>query len=158
MTCGLNSVQRRQRTLAQGVLALVCAAWLQTAITPCVMAHGSGSGPPPESVSHHRHDADAVHDHAAPAVGEDLGTAERPCVYCPPDDADGDTCAGHGGCAYPHDPQVDARGAGALFTALPLAFVVHLPVEPALAHLIDPAVREGIPRISLSVSFCRFIE
>ena len=29
----------------------------------------------------------------------------------------GESCDAHGGCAYPHDPTVDARGAGAIFAA-----------------------------------------
>ena len=53
---------------------------------------------------------------------------------------------------------VDARAGGLLFVALPVAFVVPSPDAGLAADLADAAVAEAIPRISLSVSYCRFIE
>ena len=138
---GLHWVRRHQRFLTRGMLALFCAAWLQAAIVPCVMAHGG-------------------HDHPAMAAGQEAGGTSHPCPYCPPQDSDaGSTsCDGHGGCAYPHDPQVDARAAGTLFTALPVAFVAPSPGALVLSSCADPVVPATITRISLSVSYCRFIE
>ena len=153
VTSGLAWVRRRQRSLARGVLALFCAAWLQAAIVPCVMAH-DGDVPVQAAPTddHHRHMAHDGQQH-------DSGAAGHPCVYCPPD-------ADHGGagscdgrdCAYPHEPQVDARAVGVIFMALPVAFV--LPAQ-AISTATDcgvAAVPEAIPRVSLSVSYCRFIE
>jgi hypothetical protein len=120
------------------VLALFCAAWLQAAIVPCVMAH-------------------AGHDHDAMASPQDAHAAAPPCVYCPAGQ-DGDSCDGHGGCAYPHDPQVDARAAGALFTALPVSLVLPAPAAAVVADRARYRPPDAIPRVSLSVSYCRFIE
>jgi len=131
---GLHCVRRRQRSLAKGVLALFCAAWLQAAIVPCVMAHAS------ESESQ-----------------QDADPAAPPCPYCPTPDP-GPSCDGHGGCAYPHDPQVDARAAGALFTALPVSSVLPSPATPVVAHRVGPRLPAAVPKLSFSVSYCRFIE
>jgi hypothetical protein len=124
---GLRWIRRRQHPLTRAVLALFCAAWLQAAIVPCVMAHAGDTVVQPESPAHHQHDEHSVHaghDHEAMAAGHETGGATHPCLYCPPGDSSSASCDDHGGCAYPHDPQVDARAAGALFTALPVSFVV----------------------------------
>lgn len=130
---GLTWVRRRQRSLARAVLALFCAAWLQAAIVPCVMAHD-----------------DREHDG---------GAAGHPCLYCPPD-ADHGSAGGCDGrdCAYPHEPQVDARAVGVIFTALPVAFVLPAQAVSSATDCSVVAVPEAIPRIRLSVSYCRFIE
>jgi len=154
---GLHWVRRRQRALARGVLALFCAAWLQAAIVPCVMAHASEAASPPQGQAHHSHDAHAGHDHDAMASPPDTDAGAPPCVYCPPGQA-GDSCDGHGGCAYPHDPQVDARAAGALFTALPVSLVLAAPAASVVADRANHRLPAAIPRVSLSVSYCRFIE
>lgn len=86
------------------------------------------------------------------------GGVSHPCLYCPPGAADGGSCDGHGGCAFPHDPQVDARAAGVIFTALPVSFVVTLPAELVGTDGVGAAIADDIPRISLSVSYCRFLE
>lgn len=150
---GLAWVRRRQRSLARGVLALFCAAWLQAAIVPCVMAHdGDVAVQATTTDDHHQH---AAHDGQA----HDDGAAGHPCLYCPPD-ADHGSAGGCDGrdCAYPHEPQVDARAVGVIFMALPVAFV--LPAQ-AISTATDcgvAAVPEAIPRVSLTVSYCRFIE
>jgi hypothetical protein len=160
LNIGLHWIRRRQRSLARGVLALVCAAWLQAAIVPCVMAHESAFAAPQAGItSHHQHDAHAGHHDGTMVAAQDAGATASPCLYCPPSGSGSTSCDGHGGCAYPHDPQVDARAAGALFAALPAAtFVVHAPLERAVAYRASPALLEDIPRVRLSVCYCRFLE
>lgn len=139
---------------------MFCAAWLQAAIVPCVMAHESGAGAPQTVITaHHQHDVHSGHDHGAMSAAQDAGSDTAPCLYCPPSASGSTSCDGHGGCAYPHDPQVDARAAGALFAALPAAaFIVHAPLERTVAYRASHALLEDIPRPRLSVSYCRFIE
>ena len=132
VTFGLHWVRQRQRALTRGVLALFVLAWLQVAALPCVMAHPGAAAPPA-----------GAHD----------------CVYCPPaNDAPGD-CTDHGSCAYPHEPQVDARAAAAMFLAI--APCVANPVTVDSVHEAAPPDRtldEPIPRVPIPVSYCRFIE
>lgn len=155
MTFGLRWIRRRQRSLTRGVLALVCAAWLQAAVVPCVMAH-DGS-PAPAAASHAQHEGHAAHGHASPSAPADEARPGHPCLYCPPGAHDTDDC-GEQGCAYPHGPQVDARAAGAIFAALPVPFVVPLEGKPVVAGQPPPSSHARVPRVSLSVSYCRFIE
>ena len=155
MKSGLQWFRRRQRSLARGVLALFCATWLQAAIVPCVMAHGAADATAPSA--HHDHGMTAGHDHGAMAGMHHADGAPSPCMYCPPADSGHGSCDGHA-CLFPHDPQVDARAASALFSALPVAFVLPMPDAVRVADRAGPAVPEVVPRISLSVSYCRFIE
>jgi hypothetical protein len=132
VTTGLNWVRQRQRVLTRAVLALFVVAWLQAAALPCVMAHAGSSD-------------------AAPA-GHD-------CPYCPPADAAHHGCDDQGACSYPHGPQVDARVAAAMFLAVPASAVLPF-VDSAVPTLLFPeaARTEPIPRIPISVSYCRYIE
>jgi hypothetical protein len=152
---GLQWFRCRQRSLARGVLALFCAAWLQAAIVPCVMAHASREAPP--STAQHAHGAAAGHDHGAMPGMHHADGEPSPCIYCPPADAEHGSCDGHG-CAFPHDPQMDARAASVLFSAVPLAFVLPTPGTVLVAARASPVTSEAIPRVPLSVSYCRFIE
>lgn len=126
----LHAVRRRQRALTRAVLALFCLAWLQAAALPCVMAHAAS-------------DAPASHD----------------CPYCPASDAPASSGDGGADCAYPHQPQVDARAAASLFLALP-TMQVWQPVEAVEVAGVVPAslLLEPVPRIPLSVSYCRYLE
>jgi hypothetical protein len=151
----LQWFRRRQRSLARGVLALFCAAWLQAAVVPCVMAHAAAQESAP--AAHHDHAAMEGHDHGASAAAHAGGDDAAPCIYCPPSDSGHGSCDGHD-CAFPHDPQVDARAAGALSSVVPVAFVLPTPDTGKVACLAGPAVPETVPRISLSISYCRFIE
>jgi len=129
---GLKWVRQRQRVLTRGMLALFCLAWLQVAAIPCVMASAGSAD-------------------AAPAGHE--------CPYCPPTDTSMAGCEGHGACAYPHEPQVDARAAAPLFLALPVTLV--LPSFDSVNDGVEVAVRalpEPVPRVPVPISFCRFIE
>ena len=157
MDFGLAWLRRRQRSLTRVVLALFFAAWLQAAVVPCVMAHGDAAGPSAAVSGHEGHDAHAGHEHAATANGQGSGDASPPCLYCPAEDSGADSCDGHGGCAYPHDPQVDAR-AGAIFAAVPVPFVAPVPGVARVAQRVDFSAVDAVPRISLSVSYCRFLE
>jgi hypothetical protein len=140
------------------VLALFCAAWLQAAIVPCVMAHGEAAPQPDEAPVHQGHDGHDGHDHAAMLAQQDGGGASHPCLYCPPGESDGDSCDGHGGCAYPHDPTVDARGAGAIFAAMPASYFAPLPGVTRVVQRAESNVPADVPRVPISVSYCRFIE
>jgi hypothetical protein len=158
---GLAWLRRQQRSLSRAVLALFCAAWLQAAIVPCVMAHGETAPPPDEALVHAGHSAHGGHDHAALSDGPD-DDASHPCLYCPPGESGGesgsDSCDGHGGCAYPHDPTVDARGAGAIFAAVPVSFFAPVYDVAQVVYVAEPSVAAVVPRVPLSVSYCRFIE
>jgi predicted metal-binding membrane protein len=126
----LHAVRRRQRTLTRAVLALFCLAWLQAAALPCVMAHEAS-------------DAPASHD----------------CPYCPASDVPAPSGDGEAGCAYPHQPQVDARADASLFLALPV-MQVWQPVDVVEGARVVPAfvLSAPGPRIPLSVSYCRYLE
>jgi hypothetical protein len=140
------------------VLALFCAAWLQAAIVPCVMAHAADLAPAPQPQAHHQHDVHTAHQHGGAAAEQHAASASHPCLYCPPGESGTPSCDGHGGCAYPHDPQVDARGAGVLWAAVPVSFVTPLPATLVHANRTDAGLADVVPRVSLSVSYCRFIE
>jgi len=162
---GLQWIRRRQRTLARAVLPLVALAWLQVAAIPCVAAHQSAglvASMPHESGDSHAGHGHAAHDPAAHDHTHDgpATSSHGPCLYCPPQHA------GHGGageaggrCAFPHDPQVDARVA-ALAIAPPIALTSFAPPpEPAQTVVRPFADRpEPVPRRPLSVSYCRFNE
>jgi hypothetical protein len=132
VTFGLNWVRQRQRALTRGVLALFVLAWLQAAALPCVMAHADTQAPPAQA-----------HD----------------CVYCPPsNDVPGD-CGDHGSCAFPHEPQVDARAAAGMFVALtPCVASPEMVSTSGEAALPDRILNDPIPRVPIPVSYCRFIE
>jgi hypothetical protein len=86
------------------------------------------------------------------------GNTSHPCLYCPPGESGGDSCDGHGGCAYPHDPTVDARGAGAIFVAMPASFFAPLPAVARVVQRAESTAPGDVPRVPISVSYCRFIE
>ena len=153
MKFGLQWFRRRQRSLARGVVALFCAAWLQAAVVPCVMAHA----PAPAPAAHHDPAAMEGHDHGGMAAAHVADGDAAPCIYCPPSNSEHDSCDGHD-CRFPHDPQVDARAAGVLSSVLPVAFVLPTHAADAVTCSADPAVPEAIPRVSLAISYCRFIE
>lgn len=128
---GLNWMRRRQRLLTRAVLALFCLSWLQVAALPCAMAYAPAS-------------VDAAVEH---------------CPYCPTDCGPAPPADGHGGCAYPHEPQVDARPALPLCIAIPVSSFS----LPAAADDVERSARfvalpQAIPRPPLSLSYCRFIE
>ena len=59
------------------MLALFCAAWLQAAIVPCVMAHGEAASQPDEGLQDLGHDPHGGHDHAAMLAGQGITHSER---------------------------------------------------------------------------------
>jgi hypothetical protein len=139
------------------VLALFCAAWLQAAVVPCVMAHEAAPVLAADGAAHHQPASVPGHEHGTVAATHDATGPSHPCLYCPPDETGSAPCDEQSGCTYPHGPQVDAR-AGAIFVALPAAFVVPAPAPVRFAAGIAPAVPEFVPRVRLSVSYCRFLE
>ena len=176
LNIGLRPIRRRQRSLTKGVLALFCVAWLQAAILPCTMAHPSDAAPATTASEtakqHEGHDGHAVHaahegheghgapagsDHAGSAAGSGTIAPAHLCPYCPPGDSFAADCDGHG-CAFPHDPQVDGRSVGAIFAALPVSFAAAAPGARVVALRAGAVTPEIVPRVSLSVSYCRFIE
>jgi hypothetical protein len=167
---GLQWIRRRQRTLARAVLPLVALAWLQVAAVPCVAAHqsaGAVAAVTQGSVNVHAGHDHAAHEPAALGSGAHDGrhdgpttSSHDPCIYCPPQHAGHEAADEAGGrCAFPHDPQVDARVA-ALAIALPVALTSFaLPPGPAQeAHCLSADRPEPVPRCPLTVSYCRFIE
>jgi hypothetical protein len=162
---GLQWIRRRQRTLARAVLPLVALAWLQVAAIPCVAAHQSAGLV--AALPHQSLDTHADHDHAAHAPAAHHGAHDGattpdhgPCLYCPPHHAGhegGDESGGR--CAFPHDPQVDARVA-ALAIAPPVTLTSFAVVpEPVRTTGRPSADRpEPVPRCPFTVSYCRFIE
>lgn len=144
-------------------MPLVALAWLQVAAIPCVAAHQTAGLM--AAAQHEAAGPHASHDHAAHHDGQDLHAAadassHGPCLYCPPGhDSHGTPSADGSRCSFPHDPQVDARVSIFAF-APPPAFTsfADLP-QPARAGTCVAADRpEPVPRRSLVVSLCRFIE
>jgi hypothetical protein len=161
MPTGLSWIRRRQRALARSVLALFCLAWLQMAALPCVMAHpAEGSGPgaavslagDSDAMDHGAHGMHAHH-----GIGDAGHQTSRHCIYCP---ADSGQMAGSGDeqCSFPHDPQVDARAAGAVLVP-PLAVAYTVVSIPIAAIRFPPQRAASAARPTpLTISFCRFIE
>jgi hypothetical protein len=139
------------------VLALFCAAWLQAAIVPCVMAHEATLVVTADGAAQHQHSSGPGHDHGTVAAEHDATGPSHDCLYCPPDEAGTAPCDEQSGCAYPHGPQVDAR-AGAIFVALPAHVVAAVQRPVTVAAGTVPAVPEFVPRVRFSVSYCRFLE
>jgi hypothetical protein len=124
----LHWVRRRQRALAKLVLALFCLAWLQTAAVPCAMA----------------------------AAGS-VATGQH-CPYCPAGAGSHAANAHRATCAYPHQPQADARDAGALFLAAPVQGGLS-PVQPApVAAWVERTATDAAVPIPISVRYCRYLE
>lgn len=140
------------------MLAVFCVVWLQAAVAPCVMAHGPEAAPAAAGAQAHHgpaaHDAQASH---GPHDAAAQDGSPSPCMYCPPASHTAGTCDAHD-CTFPHDPQVDARGAGALFAALPTSFPLPFPAAIPVADRAGPGAPDVVPRVRLSVSYCRFIE
>jgi hypothetical protein len=132
---GLHAIRRHQRTHAKWVLALFCLVWIQAALLPCAMA--------------------IVPDGMA-------GAAEEHCGYCPPAAA-ADTHVAVGAaatCAYPDQPQADARAntAGPLLLAMPVAAYVLEPVAAPRLPAFDSARPPDRTGPTLVVSYCRFLK
>jgi hypothetical protein len=130
---GLTWFRSRQRALTQGVLALFCLVWLQVALLPCAMA----------------------------TVPDGMSGAEEHCPYCPP--APGPDASGQDGptaCGYPDGPQVDTRGTlatAAAPTVAPLPILL-APLHELVAAPVPDDPDAQLPRTSLAVSYCRFLE
>lgn len=153
MELGLHWIRRRQRSLAKGVLALFCLAWLQAAAVPCVMAqgHGAMSSPSAGGLT-----GEAMH-HGQPARTD--GDPADHCHYCPPPGDSGSAHDSPATCAYPHGPQVDARHAVGAFVPVLATFTWQANV--AAVGLSDPPELQSHrprSRVPITVSLCRFIE
>jgi len=132
---GLPLIRRQQRALAKWVLALFCLVWVQAALLPCAMA--------------------IVPDGMA-------GAPEEHCAYCPPT-VPADTHGESGvvpACAYPDQPQADARAGVAAPLALALPVVAYvLDVDAGdVAPRPDDARLPGRTGPALTVSYCRFLK
>jgi hypothetical protein len=143
VSSGLTWMRHRQRRLGRALLAAFGLVWLQLAAVPCFAAHDADPGQP------------GVHDPQS-----DAG-----CPYCPAKaDLPGPSHCGDGGdnggdCAFPHDPQVDVRGASSLPPPLAGGWSFPLLAAQAAVRVESAGDRpESIPRRSLSVRYCRFIE
>ena len=148
MSPGLHWMRHRQRRLSRALLPLFGLVWLQLAAMPCIGAHQAASGAVEAAVVGHAGDHHGVADH-------------EHCPYCPPsgDAASAGHCDDGGQCAYPHEPGVDARFASMAVlptsAATPLAGLLEAPCSLTGVQ-VDR--RDPLPRRSLSVSYCRFIE
>ena len=128
---GIDWVRGRQRSLVNAVLALFCLAWRQAAALPCAAAAPMTAAP----------------------------TGGQHCPYCPPAGS-GPTATDHAGtCAYPHQPQADARDAGIVFIAPPATRSADT-LQPVLTEGTTPvaAARDPAPPVPLPVQYCRFLE
>ncbi|HET7204131.1 MAG TPA: hypothetical protein VFI92_12270 [Steroidobacteraceae bacterium] len=132
---GLHLIRRQQRTLAKWVMALFCLVWVQAALLPCAMAIA------PNGMA---------------------GAAEEHCAYCPPTDpADTHSATGAtAACAYPDQPQADARANAVTALVLALPVVAYL-LAPGAGHPAAstddarPPDRAGPP---IAISYCRFLK
>lgn len=171
MDLGLQWIRRRQHALTRAVLGLFCAAWLQAAVVPCVMASVPEGPAPQHEMAAHGIAGHAVHsggdaspEHSshghAGGAGHDSSDDQVHCPYCPSGGhaSTGGVCDPHDSCTYPHDPQVDGRAATGLFAALPVAHVLPSPARVLLVRIAGPEAPEVAPKVRLSVSYCRFIE
>jgi hypothetical protein len=152
---GLHWFRSKQRALARVVLALFCLTWLQLAAMPCVMALDAASGGAAKvAAAGDGQQAAAMPDGMVMAPGEH-------CPYCPPEASQAGSNDSPAVCAFPHDPQVDARaGFAAALMAPPPSLVFVVPVDHAaggvtLTVALAPA---PAPSTSLAVSFCRFLK
>jgi hypothetical protein len=126
----LHWVRRRQHALTRAVLALFCLAWLQAAALPCAMAQAASQA--------------AAGDH---------------CPYCPTSDLPASSSDHQETCAYPHQPQADARAAALLFVAIPATPVLqHVDATGVACGMSRSASPGPVPGVPLAVSYCRYIE
>lgn len=126
---GIPGIRARQRSLTRIVLALFCLAWLQVAAVPCTMAHAAA------------------------------GMESEDCGHCPWHSDESPRCDGSGQCAYPHDPQVDARSVVPAFLPIAGGIAVSALFEEPTSLGMAAAVRPpDIPRPSVSVIHCRFLK
>lgn len=90
---------------------------------------------------------------AAPAMQD----CEHHCPYCPTDA--GGTPADHAsGCAYPHEPQADARAAAMFATVFaPTEVLAPAGVVPVLLSVDEPPAAEP-PRLPVPLQYCRYLE
>jgi hypothetical protein len=153
MSSGINWFRTRQRALVKAALSLFAFAWLQAAIVPCTMLYAAEVSAP--MVQQHAHTG----EHAA-HVG-DVAPEQVHCQYCPParDDDSSAGCDHESRCAFPHDPQIDARALSPLYVSLPCTFIVPAPALDTTSVLIAAGdVPRDVPRLPLAISYCRFIE
>jgi hypothetical protein len=172
---GVQWIRRRQHRLARAVLGLFFAAWLQAAVMPCVMAsvpedvralRAAGSmDASAGTAGQDMHDgcggsAAGAGEETVAVTGGDPADADVHCPYCPPGEQPSDhgSCDTRAACAYPHDPQVDARSAIASLPALPVAYLTPSLVPVLIARDAGRDAPEVVPRVRLPVSFCRLIE
>ena len=160
MTSGITWLRTRQRALVKAALSLFAFAWLQAAIVPCTMAYAAeASGPAAQAAHAGAHTGHAAH--AGHAGHEAPATEHAHCQYCPPapDDDAGAGCDHESECAFPHDPQIDARALNPLYGSLPCTFMVSAPRldTPSLLIAVSDTPWD-VPRRPLAISYCRFIE
>jgi hypothetical protein len=160
MISGIRWIRIRQRTLARVALALFALAWLQAAVVPCSMAFAVD---PATAAATHSHDA----SHAGHASGNDGHAGHDPvaspsahCPYCPPAmGGEGADCEHDSECAFPHDPQIDARTLTALFGPPPSHFLgLGSKLDTPALSVLAGDVERDVPRRPLAISYCRFIE
>jgi hypothetical protein len=155
LTSGIAWIRRRQRALARAVLAVFALAWLQAAVVPCAMAFAAQAAAPVAQPVH-----EGGHAGHAGHAGQESPAPPAHCPYCPPTHGDSPEDGAHeAGCAFPHDPRIDARSPSPTFGPPPCAAfgVVAGLVEPSFRIAVSD-VPSDVPRRPLAISYCRFIE
>lgn len=160
MTSGITWIRKKQRELARAALALFALAWLQAAIVPCTMAYAVDVAGPAALQSHAGAHGDHHESHDGHAGDDAPGTQTAHCPYCPPaQDRPGVDCDHDAECAFPHDPQIDARTLIAFYGPPPCQVLdVGSRVDaPALRIFASDAPADAARR-PLAIRYCRFIE
>jgi hypothetical protein len=164
MTSAMHWLRTRQRSHTSAILVVFVLAWLQAAVVPCAMAHDSRvEASESRTMPHHRHDCHgtthgpSVDDSAS---GQPSGHATARCPYCPPA-AGGDhgNCDHAAGCAFPHDPRIDARALSPLLGPPPslMPGAVARP-DSATLRVATGDLHDAVPHRSLSDRYCRYLE
>ncbi|HSN73437.1 MAG TPA: hypothetical protein VLT59_18110 [Steroidobacteraceae bacterium] len=147
---------RRRRRHTGYLLGVFAIAWLQMALSPCLMA-GELADPrlAAGAPSAHIGDVDPT------VLPDGHETHEVHCDYCPPADEHRTCAEASGDCAFLHDPSVDARNLTSQIEKLSQhaalldgsAFgLLHLLREPEVPD--RPAAPAAAPRRSINLENC----
>lgn len=160
MTSGISWIRNKQRALARAALALFALAWLQAAVVPCTMAYAvDGAAPTPQQL--HAGEQDGHHEGHDGHAGHDSPQAQTAhCAYCPPaQDGSGIDCDHEAECAFPHDPQIDARTLIAFYGPPPCQVLdVGSRVDAPVLRISAGEAPADVARRPLAIRYCRFIE
>jgi hypothetical protein len=164
MTSAMHWLRTRQGSHTRAILVAFVLAWLQAAVVPCAMANDSRSeASDARSMPHHGHDCHGTThgpsvDDSSPGHPSSHATAR--CPYCPPaaggENSNGDHATG---CAFPHDPRIDARALSPLLGPPPslMTDVVARP-DSATLRVATGDLHDAVPHRPFSDRYCRYLE